>query len=71
LNLRQPNSLGHGFLSIHLQVSRHVAAAQAIFYPNEGEPLTPIGRAWKTHQTTPFSGSALIAVDKISREASA
>jgi hypothetical protein len=56
---------------MHLQVSEHVAGAQAIFYPNEREPLSPIGRAWKTHQATPFSGTALIAVDKISPEASA
>lgn len=71
LNLRCSNSQGHGLLSMHLQVSEHVAGAQAIFYPNEREPLSPIGRAWKTHQATPFSGTALIAVDKISPEASA
>jgi hypothetical protein len=71
LNLRRPNSLGRGFLSMYLQVSQHVTAGQAIFYPNECEPLTPIGRAWKTHQATPFSGSALVAVEKLSREGSA
>ena len=56
---------------MYLQVSQHVTAGQAIFYPNECEPLTPIGRAWKTHQTTPFPGTALVAVDKLSTEASA
>lgn len=71
LNLRRTNSLGGGFLSIHLQVSQHITAAQAIFYPNEHEPLTPIGRAWKSHQIRPFSGHALSAVGELSKEGSA
>ena len=69
LNLRRHNSLGRGCLSMYLQVSPPVSAAQAIYYPNEYEPLTPMGRAWKTHQKTPFSGNAFKAVDKISQEA--
>jgi len=71
LNLHYQNSLGAGCISMYLQVSQHIPALQAVSYPDDHDPLTPMGRAWKTHQATPFAGAAFRPVDELTKGASA
>jgi hypothetical protein len=59
-DLNWSNEAGADHLSVHLQVSTFVSAADLICYPNEASPTQAMGLAWKVHLQTPWTGKAFL-----------
>ncbi len=58
----QSNGRGTQHLSAYLQVRHHLAAEDLISFPNAGQPVTALGKAWRAHQMNPLSGGAFAPV---------